>query len=430
VKKKIAFQTFGCKLNFAETSAIARSFPKSDYEVVDFNEVADYYVINTCSVTGSAEKTCKSAAKKAKRNNAKAKVSMIGCFSQIKPEVVAAFPEVDLVLGNEDKFNIYNFIQNPDNERTTEVHNLNINLSKNFMPAYSSNDRTRSFLKVQDGCDYFCTYCSIPFARGRSRSASIAQTIKVAEEIGRSQAKEIVLSGVNIGDFGKIHNENFYDFLLALEKVAGIERIRISSVEPELLSHEIIDLVAQSNKFQPHFHIPIQAGCDAVLKDMKRKYKRELYTDRVEYIKSKLPQACIAADVITGFPTENDSFFQESFDYLRQLPISYMHVFTYSPRENTFASHLPNVVSNAQKKLRSEALHKLSEIKKQFFYQENLGSTQQVLFEAQNHGGMMSGWTGNYIKVVTPFMPELVNSIKNVRLEKLNDDGNFEWKTS
>jgi len=337
VKKRIAFQTFGCKLNFAETSAISKTFPDSEYEVVDFKDVADYYVINSCSVTGNAEKTCRAAAKGAKRRNANAKVSMMGCFSQIKPEIVAAFPEVDLVLGNEDKFNIYNFIQNPESERATEVHNLNINKTKIFNPAYSSNDRTRSFLKVQDGCDYFCTYCSIPHARGRSRSGTIAETIKVAEEIGASPSREIILSGVNIGDFGKLNGESFLDFLKALEQVEGIDRIRISSVEPELLSHDIIDLVAASDKFQPHFHIPLQSGSNAVLKDMKRKYLREVYTDRVEYIKSLLPHACIAADVITGFPTETSAHFQEAYEYLQSLPISYMHVFTYSPRENTFA---------------------------------------------------------------------------------------------
>lgn len=425
MKKRIAFQTFGCKLNFAETSSISKQFPKSEFELVNFGEKADYYVINTCSVTGNAEKTCKQAAKKAKRLNPEAKVSMIGCFSQIKPEVVAAFPEVDLVLGNEDKFNLHHYLQSPESERATEIHNININKSKVFNPAYSSADRTRSFLKVQDGCDYFCTYCSIPFARGRSRSANIADTIKIAKEIAQTDAREIILSGVNIGDFGKIHNESFYDFLVELEKVEGIDRIRISSVEPELLSHDIIDLVAASKKFMPHFHIPLQAGSNQVLKDMKRKYSVELYTDRVEYIKSKLPHACIAADVITGFPTETDALFQESYDYLRKLPISYMHVFTYSPRENTFALKMHNEVSSKDKKNRSEALHRLSNMKKRVFYEENKGLEQEVLFEAQNQGGWMSGWTGNYIKVVRPYEAKWVNTICKIQLDQMNEEGNY-----
>lgn len=425
MKKRIAFQTFGCKLNFAETSAISKTFPDLEYEIVDFKDVADYYVINSCSVTGNAEKTCRAAAKGAKRRNAKAKVSMMGCFSQIKPEIVAAFPEVDLVLGNEDKFNIYNFIQNPEGERATEIHNININKTTIFNPAYSSNDRTRTFLKVQDGCDYFCTYCTIPHARGRSRSGTIAETIKVAKEIGASPSREIILSGVNIGDFGKLHKESFPDFLTALEQVEGIDRIRISSVEPELLSHDIIDLVAASDKFQPHFHIPLQSGSNAVLKDMKRKYLREVYTDRVEYIKSLMPHACIAADVIIGFPTETKKHFQETYDYLQGLPISYMHVFTYSPRENTFALKLNNVVSKQDKKERSKALHILSDKKKRDFYSQNIQSEQHVLFEAQNSGGMMSGWTGNYIKVVTSYDETLVNTIRRVKLNTLDSSGNF-----
>ena len=425
MKKRIAFQTFGCKLNFAETSAIAKSFPEAEYELVDFKEEADIYVINSCSVTGNAEKTCRSAAKGAKRRNPASKVSMIGCFSQIKPEIVAAFPEVDLVLGNEDKFNIYSYLQNPENERATEVHNLNINKTKIFNPAYSSNDRTRSFLKVQDGCDYFCTYCSIPHARGRSRSASIADTIKVARKIGKSSTREIILSGVNIGDFGKLQGESFLDFLKALEQVEGIDRVRISSVEPELLTHQIIELIAASSKFQPHFHIPLQSGSNRVLKDMKRKYQREVYTDRVEYIKSLIPNACIAADVITGFPTETEALFKETYDYLAQLPISYMHVFSYSPRENTYALKLQNVVSKKDKKQRSKALHLLSDKKKRDFYSQNIHSSQEVLFEAQNSEGMMSGWTGNYIKVVAPYDKKLVNTIQKVYLNTMDASGNF-----
>jgi threonylcarbamoyladenosine tRNA methylthiotransferase MtaB len=426
--KKIAFQTFGCKLNFAETSAIARSFPKGEYELVDFSEEADFYVINSCSVTSAAEKTCRNAARYAKRKNPEAKVSMVGCFPQIKSDLVAAYPEVDLVLGNEDKFNLYHYLENPDGDRATEVHNVNINTSKVFNPAYSMNDRTRTFLKIQDGCDYFCTYCSIPHARGRSRSASIAETIKVAQEIGQSESREIILSGVNIGDFGRKNKETFLDFLIELEKVQGIDRIRISSVEPELLTHDIIDLVASSSKFQPHFHIPLQAGNNEVLKDMKRKYRRELYTDRVEYILSKLPEACIACDVITGFPTESDAHFQDGYDYLKALPISYMHVFTYSERENTRALAFSDRVDGAEKKRRSAALHQLSDRKKRDFYNASMGQVQEVLFEAQNHGGMMSGWTGNYIKVVAPYREDWVNTIQEVKLNEMDANGSFIWK--
>lgn len=422
--KKIAFETFGCKLNFAETSAIARTFPKSEYQIVDFKEEADIYVINTCSVTGNAEKKCKQAANRAKRLNPNAKVSMIGCFSQIKPQVVAAFKEVDLVLGNEDKFNLYNYIEHPESERSTEVHNIEILKSKNFMPAYSSNDRTRSFLKIQDGCDYFCTYCSIPQARGLSRSDTIANTIKVAEEIGRTEAREIILSGVNIGDFGRRNNETFYDFLVELEKVRGIDRIRISSVEPELLNEKIIDLVANSTKFQPHFHIPLQSGSDKILKDMRRKYDVSLYASRVEYIKKRLPNACIAADVIIGFPTETEVEFMETYNFLRDIEVSYMHVFTYSQRENTVANKMAVQVSNREKMDRSERLHKLSDRKKSLFYTQNFGTVQQVLFESQNTNGMMSGWTGNYIKVSTPFNQSLVNQIVEIKLDR-QDEGGF-----
>ncbi len=422
--KKIAFETFGCKLNFAETSAIARTFPKSEYQIVDIKEEADIYVINTCSVTGNAEKKCKQAANRAKRLNPNAKVSMIGCFSQIKPQVVAAFKEVDLVLGNEDKFNLYNYIEHPENERSTEVHNIEILKSKNFMPAYSSNDRTRSFLKIQDGCDYFCTYCSIPQARGLSRSDTIANTIKVAEEIGRTEAREIILSGVNIGDFGRRNNETFYDFLVELEKVRGIDRIRISSVEPELLNEKIIDLVANSPKFQPHFHIPLQSGSDKILKDMRRKYDVSLYASRVEFIKKRLPNACIAADVIIGFPTETEVEFMETYNFLRDIEVSYMHVFTYSQRENTVANKMAVQVSNREKMDRSERLHKLSDRKKSLFYTQNFGTVQQVLFESQNTNGMMSGWTGNYIKVSTPFNQSLVNQIVDIKLDR-QDEGGF-----
>jgi len=426
MKKRIAFHTLGCKLNFSETSTIARMFPKSDYEIVDFKEEADYYVINSCSVTGAAEKKCKTAARQAKKRNPNAKVSMLGCYSQIKPETLANLEYVDLVLGNEDKFNLLQYLCNPESERATEVHVMNLAKTKAFSPAYSSGDRTRSFLKVQDGCDHFCTYCSIPFARGRSRSGTVAQTIAKAEEIGRSNIREIILTGVNIGDFGKGTDENFYNLLVELEKVPGIERIRISSVEPELLTDEIIDLVAQSKVFLPHFHLPLQSGCDKTLKDMKRFYDTALYTNRVQKIKSVLPDACIAADLIVGFPTETDEDFAKTKQFIADLPVSYVHVFTYSEREGTHALRMKNVVSPAVKKSRSQILHQLSERKRMQFYRENIGTTRKVLWESEVQNGMMSGWTENYIKVITPYQADLENTIQEVKLEVLNTDGVFE----
>lgn len=424
MKKRIAFHTLGCKLNFSETSTIARMFPKSEYEIVDFKEKADYYVINSCSVTGIAEKKCKTAAKQAKKRNPLAKVTMMGCFPQIKPETVAEFEAVDLILGNEDKFNLPQYLAKAEGKRAKEVHVLNLSKTKVFSPAYSSS-RTRSFLKVQDGCDHFCTYCSIPFARGRSRSGSVADTIAKAKEIGRSQTREIILTGVNIGDFGKGSQENFYELLLELEKVEGIERIRISSIEPELLSDEIIELVAQSKVLLPHFHLPLQSGCDKILKDMKRFYNTALYAGRVEKIKSLMPDACIAADLIVGFPTETDDDFAQTKQFIADLPISYVHVFSYSQRENTKALRLQNVVSIAEKKKRSQRLHELSERKRMQFYRDNRGSLRRVLWESEEQNGMMSGWTENYIKVVTPYQPNLKNTIQEVRLEVLNADGVF-----
>lgn len=424
MKKKIAFHTLGCKLNFSETSTIARMFPKSDYEIVDFKEVADYYVINSCSVTSIAEKKCKTAAKQAKKRNPNSKVTMMGCFPQIKPETVAKFEAVDLILGNEDKFNLPEYLSNPESERAKEVHVLDLAKSKVFSPAYSTS-RTRSFLKVQDGCDHFCTYCSIPFARGRSRSASVAETIAKAAEVGQSDAREIILTGVNIGDFGKGTDENFYDLLVELEKVPGIERIRISSVEPELLTDEIIELVAQSEVILPHFHLPLQSGCDKTLKDMKRFYDTALYAGRVEKIKSLLPDACIAADLIVGFPTEADEDFATTKQFIADLPISYVHVFTYSQREDTKALRMQNVVTPAEKKKRSQQLHELSERKRMQFYRENIGSTRKVLWESEVQGGMLSGWTENYIKVLTPYRAELENTIQEVKLLQLNEEGVF-----
>ena len=391
-------------------------FPEAEYQIVDFKEEADHYVINSCSVTQLAERKTKTAARQAKKRNSESKVSVIGCFSQLSPEKLSELEYVDLVLGNDDKYNIVEYLANPESERATEVHVANINKVKRFIPSYSAGDRTRSFLKVQDGCDHFCTYCSIPMARGRSRSASVAKTINVAKEIGQSSIREIILTGVNIGDFGKGSNENFYDLLVELEKVEGIDRIRISSVEPELLTDEIIELVAKSDVFLPHFHLPMQSGNDKILKDMKRFYDTKLYADRIHKIKKEIPDACIAADIIVGFPTESDEDFQKTLDFVKQLPISYVHTFTYSQRQNTYALKIKEQVNGLEKKRRSSKLHELSEIKKKEFYEENIGTKRKVLFENNNINGMMSGWTDNYIKVYTAYDKNLVNTIVEVEL--------------
>ncbi len=423
MKKKIAFYTLGCKLNFSETSSISKLFPASAYEVVDFKEKADYYVINSCSVTHLAEKKTHAAANQAKARNPLAKVTVMGCYPQLSPEKVSQLKTVDLVLGNDDKYNILEYLQNPESERAIEVHVANINKIKRFVPSYSAGDRTRSFLKIQDGCDHFCTYCSIPMARGRSRSASIAKTIALAQEIGKSNIREIILTGVNIGDYGKGTNESFYDLLLALEQVEGIERIRISSIEPELLSDEIIELVAQSKVFLPHFHLPMQSGSDKVLKEMKRFYDTALYANRVAKIKSLMPQACIAADVIVGFPSETETDFADTMVFIADLPISYVHTFTYSARQNTYALRLENGVNPMQKKQRSKALHLLSDRKKKLFYEQNIGFTRAVLFENNLEVGKMTGWTDNYIKVYTDYRADLVNQIVEVKLNQLFEEG-------
>jgi len=404
-------------------------FPQSEYQIVDFKEEADYYVINSCSVTQLAEKKTKTAAKQAKKRNPNSKVTVMGCFPQLNPDKLTELEAVDLVLGNDDKFNIVEYIQNPESERATEVHVSDINKIKRFFPSYSFGDRTRSFLEVQDGCDHFCTYCSIPMARGRSRSANVENTIAKAAEIGKTDVKEIILTGVNIGDFGKGSNESFFDLLVELEKVEGIERIRISSVEPELLTDEIIELVANSKVFLPHFHLPLQSGSDATLKDMKRFYDTALYADRINKIKSVLPDACIAADLIVGFPTETEENFAETKQFIADLPISYVHVFTYSERQNTRALSFKNVVNSSEKKKRSQFLHLLSDRKKNVFYRENIGRKCSVLFEGniiEKDDGkrLISGWTDNYIKVYTKYDKALVNEIEEVELRnEFYEDG-------
>jgi threonylcarbamoyladenosine tRNA methylthiotransferase MtaB len=423
--KRIAFQTFGCKLNFSETSTISRIVKEKGYQPVAHKELADVYVIHSCSVTGHAEKKCRAAIRQAKKRNPEARIAIVGCFAQLRPEQLKGFDEVDLVLGNNEKYNLHEYLDQLENNPsfpkeksfTGEIMN-----SGDYHPAYSMGDRTRSFLKIQDGCDYFCSYCTIPMARGRSRSSDISQTMKLAEEIAGSGAKEIILTGVNIGDFGKSHNENLLELMEYLDDLDGIERIRLSSVEPDLLTDEIIDLVHKSEKFLPHFHIPLQSGSDKLLKLMNRKYRLANFDERVGAIKSRMPDACIAADVIVGFPGELDKDFMDTFDYIKSADLSYVHVFTYSSRPGTKASGMKGIVPAWQKRERSDALHKLSDEKKYKFYSDNKGKIAHVLFESDNHSGEIQGWTGNYLRVKTAFDPSLINNIFKVRLDDLDQD--------
>lgn len=433
-RKKIAFHTFGCKLNFAETSAIARKFPQETYNTVDFKEQADIYVIHSCTVTAQAEKKCKAAIRQAMRRNPQASVAVIGCYSQLKPDELKQMPGVKIVLGNSEKYNLFDVINQSDSNAEHYGHYISehkgitdneLKTSRTFEPGYSLNDRTRSFFKVQDGCDYFCTYCAIPFARGRSRSADIQDTLDVARKIASTEVKEIVLTGVNIGDFGRQHGEKFYGLVRELNKLDGIERIRISSIEPELLADEIIEMVACSEKLMPHFHIPLQSGTDRILEIMKRKYRREVFSARVNKIKNLMPHACIAADVITGFPGETEEDFEDTIDFINSLKISYLHVFTYSTRPGTKSALMDEQVPEKVKSYRSKVLHELSEVKKNDFYQENKDTLKEVLWESDIQDGMMYGFTGNYIKCKTPYDPNKVNMIETVKLLSVDNDGVF-----
>jgi threonylcarbamoyladenosine tRNA methylthiotransferase MtaB len=422
-KIRIAFHTLGCKLNFSETSFLSRSFDAEHYEIVDFKEKADVYVINTCLVTERAEKKSWAFIRAAKRRNPNAIVAAVGCFSEVKKQEVLDISEVDVVLGSSDKF----ILPEKINELLGVPEKFHfINKSENdFQILYSLGDRTRSFFKIQDGCDYFCTYCAVPFARGRSRSDTIENTLLSAREIAAAGIKEIILTGVNIGDFGRKNGESFYELLAALDKEESLERIRISSVEPNLLTDEIIELVAKSKKLQPHFHIPLQAGSDAVLKAMKRRYNTALFSERVNKIKQLMPHCCIAVDVIAGFPGESDDDFSTTYQLIENLGISYMHVFTYSEREGTIAAQSHDVIPHAIRTRRSKELMSLSEKKKTQFYLQNVGSTRNVLFESDNDMGAMYGFTDNYIKVKTQFNEKYINKIIPVRLSDLEKDGIF-----
>jgi len=425
-KKRIAFHTLGCKLNFSETSTISRQFGIDDFDVVDFDEQADFYVVHTCSVTAIAEKKCKTAVKQAHKRNPEAQVAVIGCAVQANPEMFSNMQGVSWVFGNNDKFRLGEVIKSQNNEIPAYGHHesyvSDVNKTREFIPSYSMGDRTRSFFKVQDGCDYFCTYCSIPFMRGRSRSESIENTMKVAREIAATELKEIILTGVNIGDFGRQNEESFIDLLGQLAMLDGIERIRISSIEPELLNDNIIKMVSVSGKLLPHFHIPLQSGSDKILLLMKRKYLREVFASRVNRIKELMPDAFIAADVIVGFPGETNEDFEDAYNFINKLDVTNLHVFTYSERPGTKALQMEGKVDEREKRRRSQLLHELSETKKKQFYIQQIGKRADVLWESDNIKGFMHGFTGNYVKVCTPFDASLINKITNVKINNLNDD--------
>jgi threonylcarbamoyladenosine tRNA methylthiotransferase MtaB len=417
--KRIAFHTLGCKLNFSETSKISRDFSDEEFVNVGFSEVADYYVINSCSVTNKAEKKCKALIRQALKKNPNAGVAVIGCFSQINPNALFDIQGVKLVLGNSEKYNLFEHIKKLESGIIEEKEKMpSYNELNDFVPTYSLEGRTRSFFKIQDGCDYFCAYCTIPLARGKSRSNTVAETMHFARELSKTNIKEIVLTGVNIGDFGKLHGESFYDLLKELVNIDSLERIRISSIEPDLLNDDIIELVAKNNNLMPHFHIPLQSGCDEVLKDMGRRYDTALFTSRIEKIRSLIPHACIAVDLIVGFPSESDELFEKSYNFIEQADVSYVHVFTYSERDNTRAVKLQARVPNADKSSRSKRMHELSEKKLKEFYEKNIGMKAKVLWEKENSGGFMSGFTDNYIKVKTRYNEMLVNQITELVLSE------------
>ena len=427
--KKVAFYTLGCKLNFSETSTIARSFNDEGFQRVDFKEKADIYVINTCSVTENADKRFKTIVKQAQKVNPKAFVAAIGCYAQLKPEELADVNGVDLVLGATEKFKITYYLNDLSKNDFGEIHSCEIEEADFYVGSYSIGDRTRAFLKVQDGCDYKCTYCTIPLARGISRSDTMENVLNNAQEISQKGIKEIVLTGVNIGDYGKgefgnkKHEHTFLDLVTELDKVKGIERLRISSIEPNLLKNETIDLVSKSRAFVPHFHVPLQSGSNELLKRMKRRYMRELYVDRVSKIKQVMPHACIGVDVIVGFPGETDALFLETYNFLNELDISYLHVFTYSERDNTEAAEMDGVVPNNIRAKRSKMLRGLSVKKRRAFYESQLNTDRVVLFEGENKEGYIHGFTEHYVKVKAPWNHKLVNKLHKVKLIKIDEDG-------
>ncbi len=428
--KTVAFYTLGCKLNFSETSSISRMFIEEGYSKAEFSDGADIYIINTCSVTENADKKCKKVVKEALKHNPSAFIAIIGCYAQLKPQEIAEIPGVDAVLGASEKFKLLELLGSFDKKGKAQVFAQEIEEANEFNNAYSIGDRTRTFLKVQDGCDYSCTFCTIPMARGASRSDSIENIISSAREIAQTDVKEVVLTGVNIGDFGLQNGqreESFFDLVKALDDVEGIDRIRISSIEPNLLKDEIISFVAASKRFMPHFHVPLQSGSNKILKLMRRRYKRELYADRVAKIKADMPEACIGVDVIVGFPGETEEDFLDTYNFLNELDISYLHVFTYSERDNTIAKdELDDSVPIHERNKRSKMLRGLSEKKKRFFYETQLEKNSKALFEEKIEDGKISGWTDNYVKVTVPYDPLLVNEIKPIKLKTVNTEGNVD----
>jgi threonylcarbamoyladenosine tRNA methylthiotransferase MtaB len=428
-KKKVAFYTLGCKLNFSETSTIARDFEKENFDRVDFYEFADVYVINTCSVTENADKRFKTIVKQAQKSNPEAFLIAIGCYAQLQPKQLAEVEGVDLVLGATEKFKITDYLNDLTKNEVGAIHSCEIEDADFYVGSYSFGDRTRAFLKVQDGCDYKCTYCTIPLARGISRSDTLQNVLNNAREITQKGIKEIVLTGVNIGDYGKgefgnkKHEHTFFELVQALDIVEGLERVRISSIEPNLLKNETIDFVAQSKNFVPHFHVPLQSGSNHMLKLMRRRYMKELYMDRVAHIKAKMPNACIGVDVIVGFPGETDDLFLETYEFLNALDISYLHVFSYSERPNTVAATMEGKVPKSVRSKRSKMLRGLSAKKRRAFYESQLGTVQSVLFEGENKEGYIHGFTRNYVKVKSPWNPALVNTIQEVNLKEIDQDG-------
>lgn len=427
--KKVAFYTLGCKLNFSETSTIARKFEDEGFERVEFTEKADIYVINTCSVTDNADKRFKTIVRQAQNVNPKAFVAAVGCYAQLKPQELADVEGVDLVLGATEKFKITDYLNDLTKNDFGEVHSCEIEDADFYVGSYSLGDRTRAFLKVQDGCDYKCTYCTIPLARGISRSDTLENVLKNAYDISQQGIKEIVLTGVNIGDYGKgefgnkKHEHTFFELVQALDKVEGIERLRISSIEPNLLRDEIIEFVSSSRTFVPHFHIPLQSGSNAVLKLMRRRYLRELYVEKVTAIKKMMPDACIGVDIIVGFPGETDERFLETYNFLNELNISYLHVFTYSERDNTLAAEMEDIVPMKVRHKRSKMLRGLSAKKRRAFYESQIGKEKTVLFEGENKEGYIHGFTENYVKVKYPWNPFLVNTLQKVCLSGIDGDG-------
>ncbi|RED97481.1 tRNA (N(6)-L-threonylcarbamoyladenosine(37)-C(2))-methylthiotransferase MtaB [Marinoscillum furvescens] len=423
--KRVAFYTLGCKLNFSETSTISRMFEDKGYQKVDFTDQPDIFIINTCSVTENADKKCKKIVKEAKKIAPESFVTIIGCYAQLKPKEISEIKGVDAVLGAAEKFRLFEYLEDFTSKNEPQVYASEIQEAKTYNASYSYGDRTRTFLKVQDGCNYGCAFCTIPLARGKSRSASIADILKQAEEIAASEVKEVVLTGVNIGDFG-IQNgkrkEKFIDLIKALDEVQGIDRFRISSIEPNLLSNDVIEFVSKSKRFVPHFHVPLQSGSDKILRSMNRRYLSGLYRDRVATIKQLMPHCCIGVDVITGFPGETEEDFLETYQFLNELDVSYLHVFTYSERANTAALEMDGTVPLKERQKRSKMLRTLSEKKKRYFYEQHQGNTQKVLFEDDVENGYMHGFTENYIRVKAKYDPVLINELKTLNLVRVDEN--------